>query len=222
MKPLIIPTILVQTEQEAETRFQLLGRAAKWVQWDINDRTLTPTTNWADAATVRHWKLFPSIELHLMVHQPEPVIQRWRTIKNVRRVMWHIEAPIDHKKLIRQCKRWKLETALAISPSTPLAALIPFLRTINSVLVLGVIPGKNGIPLIPETVQTVKDLKRIAPRIPIGFDGGITAQNLTRIVRAGATRLNMGSGIFQTADPKKTLLRLQKRLSAPRSRKTTK
>lgn len=223
MKSLIIPTMLVKTQQEAEERLHLLGKAARWIQWDITNHTLTPTTCWADASIVKTWHMSPFIELHLMVDKPEPVIRDWREVKKVKRVIWHVEAPIDHLALIRQCKRWKLEVGIAISPQTPLASLIPFLRSIDCVLVLGVIPGKNGQPLIPTTLETVKNLKRISPKLSIGFDGGITSTNLTRIARAGVTRLNMGSGLFQTPDPRKTLLHFQKRLQAlraPRSRKT--
>lgn len=222
MKPLIIPTILVQTEEEAHERFQHLRRSAKWVQWDILNNTLVPTQSWADASVVRTWSITPSLELHLMTDHPEEDIRKWRTLKQVRRVIWHIEAAIDHAKLIRQCKRWKLETMLALSPTTPLATLIPYLRSVDGVLILGVTPGKNGQPLIPDTIKTVKDLKRIAPHLSIGFDGGITARNLTRIARAGATRLNMGSGIFQSRDPRRTYLHLQKRLQTMTSGKTSK
>ncbi len=136
----IIPTILVQSEQEAKERLRALGKAASWIQWDILDHSLTSTACWYDADIVKAWEIHPSIELHLMVNDPEPIIQAWRRMKKVKRVIWHVEAPIDHQHLIRQCRRWKLEVMIAISPHTPLAALIPWLRSIDGVLVLGVLP----------------------------------------------------------------------------------
>ena len=225
MKPLIIPTMLVKTSSAAKERLQLLGKTARWIQWDIMDGSLTPHTSWRDVETVLDWKIFPYLELHLMVKNPETLIRSWRRVSQVSRVIWHIEAPIDHARLIKQCQRWNLEVGLAISPHTPIAALIPFLRQIDTVLVLGVVPGENGASLIPATIQTVRDLKKLLPKLPIGFDGGIKPTNLLRLKRAGVTRFNIGSAIFQSTDPVKTLKQLQKKASSTattRSRKITK
>ncbi len=212
MKPHIIPTILVRTAHEAEERLKLLGHTARWIQWDIMDGSLTGTQSWADPTIIKHWRTLPNIELHLMVTNPAPFIQSWKKITTVKRVIWHIEAPIDHAKLLTSCRRQKLETVLAISPGTPLATLIPFLRSVDGVLVLGVIPGKNGSVFIPDTLKTIRQLKRLTTRLPIGCDGGINSKNLLQLKRAGVTRFNMGSGIFQSTDPLRTLKQFQKRL----------
>ncbi|MSR85358.1 hypothetical protein EXS71_02900 [Candidatus Uhrbacteria bacterium] len=212
MKPQIIPAILVQSADEALEKIQLIEKTVRWIQIDIMDQTLVKNKSWSDAKEAKRWKIKPWIELHLMVDDPEKYIRAWRSVKNFQRAIWHVEASIDHAQLIDQCRKWKLEVGLAISPETSIASLVPFLRKLNTVLIMGVHPGWSGQKLIPATRKKIAMLKRLAPRLPIEFDGGVTDRNTLTLARAGVTGICMASVLFKQKDPNQFIKKLKKSL----------
>ncbi|MDP3794124.1 MAG: hypothetical protein Q8R07_05260, partial [Candidatus Uhrbacteria bacterium] len=201
MPPKIIPAILTESADELLARIRLVEPAAREIQIDILDGTLVASTGWNDPEPLRRIKIRPSIELHLMVNDPASYIQSWRAIKNFKRAVWHVEAPVDHARLIAGCHKQKLQAGLAISPETPVAALVPFLRKLDTVLILGVHPGWSGQKLIPATLKKIDALKHLAPKLPIGFDGGVENRNARSLTKRGVTYLYMGSGIFKQPHP---------------------
>ena len=201
MKPSIIPAILVQSSDEALKKIQLFESAVRWVQIDVMNHTLVANKSWHDTTATKRWKIKPSIELHLMVSNPEKYIQAWRQIKNFKRAIWHVEVPIDHAALIAKCRRWKIQTGLAISPGTSPASLVPYLRKLNTVLIMGVHPGWSGQRLISATKQKIKVVRRLAPNIHIEFDGGVTERNALTLISAGVDHLCMGSALFKQKNP---------------------
>jgi ribulose-phosphate 3-epimerase len=213
MKSIIIPAILATTGNEARDKFTAVQKA-KWIQLDCVDGKFAQNKTWYDARAAALMGINANLELHLMVRDPRTVIQAWRKLKNVKRVIWHVEAKLDHKKLIRECKKWKLEVGLALNPETPPTAVLPFLADLNCILLLGVHPGKSGQKLIPSVKKKINVIQTFAPRLPIEWDGGLTAGNLKSIAKLGVTRLCLGSAIFDSPNPQKRLSQLQKAASA--------
>jgi ribulose-phosphate 3-epimerase len=105
-----------------------------------------------------------------------------------------------------------VQPGLAINPETPVAALVPFLRLIDAVLIMGVQPGWSGQKLQPLTLKKADAIRLLSKRLTIGFDGGVTARHLPGLVKRGITRLCMASALFKQRDPDSTLRQLQKRL----------
>lgn len=213
MKRELIPAVLAHSAEEAETKMRQIERDADWIQIDVMDGRFVPNTTWSDAVAAKKWKTRSNIELHLMVNDPAKYIRQWKSHPRFKRAIWHVEIPIDHGKLIAACRRMKLEVGLAISPETPLAALIPFLRKIQSVLILGVHPGWSGQKLIPSAMKKSADLRRLMANLPIGFDGHVTSRNLTTLAKNGVTRFYVASAIFKKRDPAKALRVLKKMLT---------
>lgn len=208
MSPIIIPTILAATGNEARDKFALM-RTAQWVQVDCVDGKFAQSKTWYDARAAGLMGISANLELDLMVRDPRPVIQVWRKLKNLQRVIWHVEIKTDHAKLIRECKKWKLEVGLALNPETPPTAVFPFLKDLDCVLLLGVHPGKSGQKLIPSVKKKIKVIQTFTPKLPIEWDGGLTAGNLKSFAKMGVTRFCMGSAIFDAKDPGKQLKKLQ-------------
>lgn len=208
MKPLIIPAVLAKTGNEARDKFSAT-KTAKWIQLDCVDGKFVSNTTWYDARAAALMDIHSNIELHLMVRDPRAVIQAWRKLKTMKRVIWHVEAKLDHKKLIRECKKWKLEVGLALNPGTPPTVVLPFLADLDGVLLLGVHPGKSGQKLIPSVKKKIKVIQTFAPKLPIGWDGGLTAGNVKSIAKLGVARLCVGSAVFEAKDPEQALKKLQ-------------
>jgi ribulose-phosphate 3-epimerase len=197
MAPELIPALLCENETSFRDRLMLLEQEVPWVQIDVLDGTLYPNQSWADPNIVSAWDIHPSLELHLMVQDPEFIIDQWKNSLNFKRAIWHIEANIDHAALIQKVHNMGREVGLAMAPNTPLEALTPYLENIDRVLILGVEPGWSGQTLIPKTLEKVQALKTRSPHPVIEFDGGVTDETLEGIIQAGAESICVASLIFK-------------------------
>ncbi|MBP6945341.1 hypothetical protein KBD61_03385 [Patescibacteria group bacterium] len=196
MAPELIPALLCQDETSFHDRLKMVESEVPWVQVDILDGTLYANTSWADAHVISTWHINTSLELHLMVEDPAHIISTWNTVTSFRRAIWHIEAKIDHTSLIQAVRNTGREVGLAIAPSTPLEKLTPYLADIDRVLILGVEPGWSGQPLIPTSLEHVRQLQKQTPHPTISFDGGVTEETLPGIIKAGAESICASSLIF--------------------------
>ncbi len=196
MAPELIPALLCQDQDTFLSRLELIDDLVDWIQLDILDSTLYPNQCWADPVVIETLPIQSHLELHLMVANPQAMIETWKNVINVQRVIWHIEASVDHKTLIRDVKKSGYQVGLAIAPSTPLERLLPFLKEIDRVLVLGVSPGKSGQTLIPSALKTVQDISSLEHHPVIAFDGGVSDATLPRILTAGAEAICAASLIF--------------------------
>ncbi len=211
MRHELIPAILAKTAAEARAKFEALPSSVTCVQLDALDGTLYRTTSWYDARTIRAWRVRPAIELHIMTRDPGAVIQPWLSVPNLTRVIWHVEAPIDHAWLAAYLHHRDIEAGLAIAPGTRIDHLTPYLEDIDMILVLGVHPGKSGQQKLSHTYERVDALHK-RTRLPIGLDGGITMGALDACVRHGVKRIYTASALFNTPNVKKTYTDLLARL----------
>ena len=78
---------------------------------------------------------------------------------------------------------------------------MPYLEKIEMVLVMTVEPGFGGQQLIPETLDKVRELRKLIDEkgldVDIQVDGGIYIDNVEEILEAGANVIVSGSGIFK-------------------------
>lgn len=214
MAPELIPALLCQDEASFHDRLKTIDLETSWAQVDVLDGTLYANQSWADPHVISNWKINASLELHLMVEDPSHVISAWEVVPNFRRAIWHIEADINHASLIQAVRNSGREVGLAIAPSTPLEKLLPYLSDIDRVLVLGVKPGWSGQPLIPATLDTVRALKQQTPHPIISFDGGVTDETLSGIIRAGAESICASSLIFKHSPILERLQEIRAKLEA--------
>lgn len=198
----ILPTILEQNPETAKAKLRIAETASKWVQWDIIDGKFAPNTTWYDADIVKTWTIHAKLELDLMVEDPAAVITHWESIHAVRRIIWHIEADVDHQALIERVKGQGLEVGLAISTGTSLMDLAPYLDIVDVIQVMGVKPGRSGQDLLPDTARRVREVRRMNPDITISIDGGVNDKNILSLAKAGATHFCMNHAFYGHAFPR--------------------
>ena len=89
---------------------------------------------------------------------------------------------------------------IAINPETPAEVLIPYLRQIEYVVVMGVHPGYSGQKYIPETTEKVAVLAEMIAGAEadcfIQVDGGVKFDNINLPLEAGANVFVAGSAVF--------------------------
>ena len=76
-----------------------------------------------------------------------------------------------------------------------------YLKLVDMVLIMTVNPGFGGQKLIPDCVDKITKIRRMAEEenleLDIEADGGINAENVAAIVEAGANVIVAGSAIFK-------------------------
>jgi len=224
MKTEIIPAILAHKKKEFFERLDVARSLNKIVQIDLMDgafvdsKSPTPllSGNWFNEyLAIRHIETSFQLELHLMVTNPWKILNKWKDLGHIKRVIWHLETPIEHAELIYRTHELGFEAGLAINPETKLSHLIPFLEKsknngmVDSVLIMGVKPGYSGQKFQTTVLKKIRALRKNFPKLNIGVDGGVNQKTAGKIIFAGANILNASGAIFLADDPKKAYAELK-------------
>ncbi|MFA5129791.1 MAG: hypothetical protein WC477_02595 [Patescibacteria group bacterium] len=209
MTPQIIPSILCDREYECLRRLALIEPAVQLVQIDVMDGTLTKQSSWHEPSAIIEHHFHLSYELHLMVTDPLPIIDAWRRVPGFTRAIIHAEIPKKVAHIITAIKKRNLEAGIAISPGTPVKKIIPLLRTVDCVLVMGGVIGKSGRALNKKSLDTVREIRKRAPKLHIGFDIGVNKKTISSIVQAGADRICSANAIFKSTSPLRAVIEMQ-------------
>jgi ribulose-phosphate 3-epimerase len=155
------------------------------------------------------------LDVHLMIEKPERFIEAfaeagssWITV--------HAEVCPHLRQIIQTIRKLNVRPGVVLNPSTPLKILYPMLEEIDLVLLMSVNPGFAGQAFIPSTLKKIRQLKRVVDRnrsdLEIEVDGGIKAENIGEVSRAGGDIFVLGTGIFKTKDYRETIRRLRREI----------
>jgi ribulose-phosphate 3-epimerase len=121
--------------------------------------------------------------------------------------------------MIKRIRDLKVRPGVVLNPSTPLKRLFPVLEEIDLVLLMSVNPGFGGQPFISSTLRKIERLRKIIDQnhyaLEVEVDGGIKAENIGDVSKAGGDIFVLGTGIFKTADYSETIRRLREEIESP-------
>ena len=204
--PSLLSASLLELEDEIES---LQDCGADFLHYDIMDGIFAPNI-------ALGFKLLEDIsskfkiplDVHFMIIEPAQYIER--AIKcGAARLSFHIEARGGIEANIKLIKSLGVKAGLAIRPDTKIETLFPYIKDLDFVIVMGVMPGYSGQKFIPETTEKIKKLagyiKNNNLKTEIEFDGGLTEDNAMEIKQAGAEVLVTGNTFFQSRNRKKVI-----------------
>ena len=99
---------------------------------------------------------------------------------------------------------------MVINPPTKVGVIAPYLDKLDEVLVMTVYPGAYGAEFLPETLDKVKELRKLKPDLNIEVDGGITEKTIQQALEAGANLFVSGSFIMKSEQPEQSFEELKK------------
>jgi ribulose-phosphate 3-epimerase len=144
------------------------------------------------------------LDVHLMIENPDkyaPVFIQ----AGADQVSVHQEACKHLDGTLRMIRSEGAKAGVVINPATPVATLEDVLEVADYVLVMSVNPGFGGQQFIPHTLDKVRELaarrKERGLQFPIEIDGGVTKENLGKIIDAGVEWVVAGSSVFHTVNP---------------------
>ena len=144
-----------------------------------------------------------TFDVHLMINNPERYFEAFAEA-GADIINFHVEASQDIETSLRKIKVLNKRAALTIKPQTDVEQVIPYLESLDMVLIMSVEPGFGGQEII---IDTLKKAERLADYISnhnllteIEMDGGITLQNVNQVLSSGVNVIVAGSSVFNTTD----------------------
>jgi pentose-5-phosphate-3-epimerase len=138
-------------------------------------------------------------DLHVMYQRPFDHIGALVALRP-QLIIVHAEADGDFVEFAAQAHHYGIEVGVALLPETPVEAITPALDLIDHVLIfsgnLGHFGGHADMSLLGKA-QRLHDLK---PRLELGWDGGVNADNAKLLAVGGIDVLNAGGYLHGAKD----------------------
>lgn len=206
MNHLVSPSILAADFANIQRDVEMLNQSdADWMHVDIMDGMFVPNISFGFPVVkaVKKYAQKP-LDVHLMIVDPDRYLQEFKNA-GADGITVHYEACTHLNRTVNAIKELGCRAGVAINPHTPVALLEDIVEYIDLVLIMSVNPGFGGQKFISNTYRKIKELKEMANRLNPGLyieiDGGVSDQNVTQLIEAGANVLVAGSSVFTSADP---------------------
>ena len=143
------------------------------------------------------------IDVHLMVKPVDRIIPDFaKAGANI--ITFHPEGSEHIDRSLSLVRDLGCKSGLVFNPATPLDYLDHVMDKIDMVLLMSVNPGFGGQKFIPETLNKLKIARqkidayyeKTGRQIWLEVDGGVNANNIAEIAKAGADTFVAGSAIF--------------------------
>jgi ribulose-phosphate 3-epimerase len=177
---------------------------ADLIHFDVMDNHYVPnlTVGPLVCAALRPHVELP-LDVHLMVKPVDRIVADFAKA-GASIISFHPEASEHVDRTIALIKEHGCRAGLVFNPATPLDYLDYTLEKLDLVLLMSVNPGFGGQQFIPTVLPKIAEArKRIAAtgkEIWLEVDGGIKADNIAQVARAGADTFVAGSAIFGAKD----------------------
>jgi ribulose-phosphate 3-epimerase len=157
------------------------------------------------------------IDVHLMVKPVDRLVPDFaKAGANI--ISFHPEASEHIDRTIQIIRDAGCKPGIVFNPATPLHWLDHTLHAVDLVLVMSVNPGFGGQKFIPHALDKVREIRRRIDAsgrdVMLEVDGGIKADNIADVARAGADTFVAGSAIFGTKDYKATIASMRAALAS--------
>lgn len=195
MKCIIEPAINVYSREEFIRRISSVKDFADIIQFDVIDGVFAQPGNFNDPAIVKNILSSAKIDLHLMVMDIDKELERWLKI-SPQRIIIHVEHPGGIEEYFKKLETYNIKKGLAIAPFTSLEKVVSLIDRIDYLLLMSVVPGRNGQQFICETIEKLKIIRSKYSALEIGVDGGVQENNLLSLRDAGANNIVVGSSLF--------------------------
>ncbi|MGH8766305.1 MAG: ribulose-phosphate 3-epimerase, partial [Burkholderiales bacterium] len=190
---------------------------ADLLHFDVMDNHYVPnlTIGPLVCASLRPRTQLP-IDVHLMVKPVDRIVPEFaRAGANI--ISFHPEASDHVDRTIALIKESGCKAGLVLNPATPLSCLDHTIEKLDLILLMSVNPGFGGQQFIASVlpkIAAVRERIRASGRdIWLEVDGGVKAENIAEIARAGADTFVAGSAIFGSKDYAATLRDMRARLA---------
>ncbi len=156
------------------------------------------------------------IDVHLMVKPVDRIVPDFAKA-GAGIISFHPEASEHVDRTLSLIRDHGCKAGLVFNPATPLHWLDHVMDKVDLILVMSVNPGFGGQSFIPSALEKIRAVRqRIAQSgrdIWLEVDGGVKADNIAAIRKAGADTFVAGSAVFGERDRALAMRRLREALA---------
>ncbi|RAX57020.1 ribulose-phosphate 3-epimerase [Helicobacter monodelphidis] len=175
---------------------------ADLVHIDIMDGHFVPNLTFGSVVLESMQTCLP-LDIHLMVQNTAFFIEYFAPFKP-RYISFHTECESHPHRLIQQIRALGISPAIALNPHTPIHILEYLIAELDMVLVMSVNPGFGGQKFLPFTLDKISAIRELRdrnnPQCLIEVDGGVNADNIIALKKAGINIAVAGNYIFKSKD----------------------
>lgn len=174
---------------------------ADWIHVDVMDGHFVPdiTVGPLFVKSLRRITSLP-LDVHLMISEPEKFIPAFAD-SGADNITVHVETCPDLPFVIEKIKSLGCTAGVTLNPATPASSLDSALPFADLVLVMSVVPGFSGQKFMPEMIGKVEEIRAklnaLRSSAHLEVDGGVNADTLPLMKRAGANAFVCGSAVFK-------------------------
>jgi ribulose-phosphate 3-epimerase len=206
VQPWIAPSILsADFARLGEEVKNVLAAGADLIHFDVMDNHYVPnlTIGPMVCEALRKHSITAPIDVHLMVKPVDRIVPDFAQA-GATWITFHPEASEHVDRTIELIREHGCKPGLVFNPATPLDWLDHTIQKIDMVLIMSVNPGFGGQKFIPTALDKLRlareRIRASGREIRLEIDGGVKADNIEAIARAGADTFVAGSAIFGSKD----------------------
>jgi ribulose-phosphate 3-epimerase len=197
----------------------VLAAGADLVHFDVMDNHYVPnlTIGPLVCEALRKHGVKAPIDVHLMVKPVDRIVPDFARA-GATYISFHPEASAHVDRTINLIREHGCQPGLVFNPATPLEWLDYTLDKLDLVLLMSVNPGFGGQEFIPGVLPKIAAVRArvraLGREVRVEVDGGIKAENIAAVARAGADTFVAGSAIFGAKDYAATIRALREGIAA--------
>jgi ribulose-phosphate 3-epimerase len=202
----ICPTVLAETPDEYRQQVERIATFATRLHIDLSDgdfapsKTIAPDEVW--------WPGGMRADLHVMYKRPFDHAELFLDLAP-ELIIVHAEADGDFTGFAEEAHRRGVEVGVALLPQTSPELIRPVLNLIDHILIFSGSLGHFGGHADLRMLTKIKHIKKVQPRIELGWDGGVNEHNARALSFSGVEVLNVGGFIQKADDPEVAYKKLQ-------------